>query len=242
MVIDEGLRQVLQRANRVVVLTGAGISAESGVPTFREAQDGLWDQYDPEDVATPEAFQRNPRRVWAWYAHRRQLAQEVEPNAGHWALVEWSRALSWLQVVTQNVDGLHQRAGSEHVIELHGNIHRDRVFDGPLAAEVDDAELPRCPETGAVLRPDVVWFGEQLPEGAMEQAVAAVRSADLMLSVGTSAVVQPAASLPLEALEREIPVVEINAEPTPLTPVASWHFLGSAGELVPTLVRSAACG
>ena len=242
MVIDEGVRRVLQGARRVVALTGAGISAESGVPTFREAQDGVWDQVDPEEVATPEAFRRNPRRVWAWYAHRRQLAQQVAPNAAHRALAEWGRSLDWLQVVTQNVDGLHQRAGSGHVVELHGNIHRDRVFDGQLAADVDDLELPRFPETGAVLRPDVVWFGEQLPEGAIEQALAAVRSADLMLSVGTSAMVQPAASLPLEALERDIPVVEINAEPTPLTPVASWHLPGSAGELLPPLVRSAASG
>ncbi|MFP4649141.1 MAG: SIR2 family NAD-dependent protein deacylase [Halorhodospira sp.] len=239
MHIGEDLKQVLQQAERVVALTGAGASAESGVPTFRASQSALWERFDPGELATPEAFRSDPRRVWAWYARRRRQAQEAEPNAAHCALAAWAKVLRWLQVVTQNVDGLHQRAGSEHVIELHGNIHRDRPFQGALAPGVDAPELPRCPHSGALLRPDVVWFGEQLPAGALDGAVSAVRDADLMLSVGTSALVQPAASLPLEALERDIPVIEINREPTPLTPVANWSFHGSAGALLPALVEVA---
>ncbi|ABM62361.1 SIR2 family NAD-dependent protein deacylase [Halorhodospira halophila] len=237
--IEKRLRQVLHRAQRIVALTGAGISAESGVPTFRDAQTGYWEQFDPGELATPEAFRRNPRRVWAWYAQRRRLAEQAQPNAGHRALVDWERQLGGLRVVTQNVDGLHQRAGSQQVTELHGNIHRDRVFEGAVDGASDAPELPRCPCSGGLLRPDVVWFGEALPEGTVEAAVAAVREADLVLSVGTSSLVQPAASLPLEALERDIPVLEVNREPTPLTPVADWSLRGSAGEILPALVGAA---
>ncbi len=234
--IDKGLRQLLHRATRVVALTGAGISAESGVPTFRDAHTGFWEQFNPEDLATPEAFRRDPRRVWAWYAQRRRLTEQARPNLGHRALVEWEQRLGGLRVITQNVDGLHQRAGSREVIELHGNIHRDRVFQGDVDTAAQTQELPRCPRSGNLLRPDVVWFGEALPEGAVEAAVAAVQEADLVLSVGTSSLVQPAASLPLEALERDIPVLEVNREPTPLTPVADWSLRGSAGEILPALV------
>ncbi len=242
MRIDEGLQRLVQGAARVAVLTGAGVSAESGVPTFREARSGFWERFDPEELATPEAFARNPRKVWAWYTQRREQARRAEPSPAHRALAQWEQLLEWCCVVTQNVDGLHQRAGSSHVIELHGNIHRDRRFEADTAPAEDLDGLPRCPETGALLRPDVVWFGERLPEGALEAAKEAMRSADLVLSVGTSALVQPAASLPLEALERDIPVVEINREPTPLTPVADWVLQGEAGEILPQLVTAAGSG
>lgn len=239
MDITEELQDTLRAARRVVALTGAGVSAESGVPTFREAQTGLWEQFDPEELATPEAFFRNPRRVWAWYFQRRRLAERAEPNPGHRALAEWEQRVERLPVITQNVDGLHQRAGSSEVIELHGNIHRDRATEKPCDAVSDEPDLPCCPETGRLLRPDVVWFGEMLPAGAMEAAIDSIRSADLVLTVGTSAMVQPAASLPLEAVERNVPVVEINPEPTPFTPVADWSLRGPAGEVLPRLVQAA---
>jgi NAD-dependent deacetylase len=235
------LVNVLRQAERVAVLTGAGISAESGVPTFRDAQTGLWAQYEPEELATPHAFRRRPRLVWEWYAWRRKLVGQAAPNAGHYALVEIERRVPWFTLVTQNVDGLHQQAGSARVIELHGNIHRTKCFaDGrivdswPAAAEMP----PPCPHCGAHLRPDVVWFGESLPAEALETAVTAAEQCRLFLSIGTSALVQPAASLPLIARRSGATVVEINLEPTPLTPEVdvSWH--GPAGELLPALLRA----
>ncbi len=240
--VDPELGRVLRQARRVAVLTGAGISAESGVPTFREARSGLWRQFDPEELATLEAFQRNPARVWEWYAHRRALVAAAEPGPAHLALAEWGERLEWCRIITQNVDGFHQRAGSREVIELHGNINRSRCADcgGDVEGEASGAEMPpHCVQCGGLLRPDVVWFGEALPPGAYEAAAAAVAQADLMLSVGTSSLVQPAASLPLEALERGVPVVEINPEVTPLTPVADWSLRGKAGEILPRLVEAA---
>ncbi|MBK1735959.1 NAD-dependent protein deacylase [Halorhodospira abdelmalekii] len=238
--LDDRLRKTLRAARRVVVLTGAGVSAESGIPTFREAQHGLWAQFDPEKLATLEGFLCQPRQVWAWYTQRRQVIAQAEPNAAHRALADWQQRLHSCHIVTQNVDGLHQQAGSDTVTELHGNIHRDRPLEGPVPKVLAaDPKLPRCPETGTPLRPDVVWFGEALPAGTLEQAGAAIRNSDLLLSIGSSSLVQPAASLPLEALERGIPVLEINPEPTPLTPVADWSLRGKAAEIVPQLVAAA---
>ncbi len=242
--IDPDLGRILKRVRRVVVLTGAGVSAESGIPTFRDASSGLWKRFDPESLATPEAFQRDPARVWEWYAHRRAMAAEASPNPAHRALAEWERRLDGCPVVTQNVDGLHQRAGSRDVIELHGSLLRSRCLDPrhPVEEGADAVGVdlpPRCQTCGGPLRPDVVWFGEALPAGAYEAALAAVAEADFLLSVGTSSLVQPAASLPLEALERGVPVVEINIEPTPLTPVADWSLRGTAGEILPRLAAAA---
>ena len=177
---------------KVVVLTGAGVSAESGVPTFRDAQTGLWANFKPEELATPQAFLRNPKLVWDWYAARRAKLKSVQPNAGHFALAELERHVPDFMIVTQNVDGLHQRAGSRNVIELHGNITRVRCFDeGTVIADWKDPgeSPPRCPECHAYLRPDVVWFNEPLPESSFEAAEAKARACDVFLSIGTSSIV-----------------------------------------------------
>lgn len=242
MKFDEFMLTALRTARRVAVLTGAGISAESGIPTFREAQTGLWAQYDPQELATPQAFRRNPCLVWEWYAWRRQLVGQAEPNPGHLALAALARLTPQLTLITQNVDGLHQRAGSAAVIELHGNLTRFVCFERRHVAsgwaESDDVP-PRCAECGSWLRPDVVWFGESLPAEALRQAVVAARSCDVFLSVGTSALVQPAASLPLEAWQQGAMVVEINPNETPLTPYVSVYLAGRAGEVLPALLRAA---
>lgn len=232
----------LRGARRVVALTGAGISAESGVPTFRDAQTGLWSRFKPEELATPEAFRKNPKLVWEWYAMRRARLREVEPNAGHFALAEIERRVPGFLIATQNVDGLHQRAGSRRVVELHGNITRTKCFseNAPVAEWSDTGEVPpRCPRCGGFLRPDVVWFNEQLPEDAFAPAAAASRACDLFLSIGTSALVYPAASLPLSAKAGGAMVVEINPESTPLTARADYFLRGPSGRLLPALVRAA---
>lgn len=231
----------LRGARSVVALTGSGISAESGIPTFREAQTGLWSRCDPQQLATPEAFMRDPSLVWEWYEWRRQLVGEAEPNPGHRALADLEKRVPGFTLVTQNVDGLHQRAGSQDVIELHGNILR--TICSAERIEVEPAQTadkpPICPGCGAPLRPDVVWFGEMLPAGAMEAASVAARSCDVFLSIGTSSLVYPAASLPYEALSAEATVVEVNPEDTPLTPKADYTLRGWAGDALPVLVEAA---
>jgi NAD-dependent deacetylase len=208
----------LKGAKHVAVLTGSGISAESGIPTFRDAQTGLWSKFKPEDLATPEGFRRNPKLVWEWYAWRRGLVARAQPNAGHLALVELEQRVPEFTLITQNVDGLHQRAGSRRVIELHGNITRTKCFEEDIAVtewkETGDAP-PRCPRCGGRLRPDVVWFGEALPAEAIESGLIASRRCDVFLSIGTSSLVHPAASLPFAAAERGATVVEINTAVTP---------------------------
>lgn len=231
----------LRRAKHVAVLTGAGISAESGVPTFREAQTGLWAQYDPQELATPHAFRQNPRLVWAWYEWRRGLVAQADPNPGHLALAEMEQQVSQFTLITQNVDGLHQRAGSQHIIELHGNIVRNKCFDdGRMVTEwKDTGEVPpRCPRCDGFLRPDVIWFGESLPYDALNTAVAAAQSCDLFLAVGTSAVVQPAASLPLQAIQHGVTTVEINPQTTPITRFVDFVLAGPSGQVLPGLVEA----
>lgn len=239
-VVPSALQDVLAAARRIVVLTGAGISAESGVPTFRDAQTGLWARFRPEELATPDAFRSNPKLVWEWYTWRRSLLATAQPNAGHHALVELERRLPDFTLVTQNVDGLHRQAGSQRVIELHGNIARTRCFDENTLVEVwdDQGEVPpRCPRCGGMLRPDVVWFQEALPPAALTAATRASEACDLFLSIGTSGLVYPAASLPLAALAAGSVVVDINTEPTPLAESASHVLRGPAGTVLPALVR-----
>jgi NAD-dependent deacetylase len=240
--VSRDLIEALRQAERVVALTGSGISAESGVPTFREAQTGLWARYDPQRLATPEAFDRDPHLVWEWYEWRRNLVSEALPNPGHRALAELERRVPEFSLITQNVDGLHQRAGSRDVVELHGNILRSRCSREGVIVEPedrDDAVPPRCPRCGALLRPDVVWFGEMLPAGALEAASEAARGCELFLSVGTSSLVYPAAALGYEALESDATLVEINAGETPLSRQADHVLRGRAGELLPELLRRA---
>ena len=235
------LIEKLQTAVSVTVLTGAGVSAESGVPTFRDAQTGLWAKYDPQELASPYAFQQNPKLVWDWYQWRRELVADAQPNPAHHALVELENHISDFTLITQNVDGLHEQAGSQNIIELHGNITKTKCFDHdhPISQWEDDHVPPHCPQCGSLLRPDVVWFGESLPAMALYTAVNKSKTCDLFLSIGTSSVVQPAASLPVEAIQNRIPTVEINPEPTPLSPHMSYVLSGAAGEVLPQLVMQA---
>lgn len=243
MELDDDLIAALRQSQQVVALSGAGISAESGVPTFREAQRGLWAQFDPMELATPEGFQRNPQRVWEWYSMRRQQLAEVRPNAGHYALADWEQLRPGLKVVTQNVDGLHQKAGSTDVVELHGSIMRIRCSaEGLVVNEWQEhpGEVPRCGQCAAYLRPDVVWFGEMLPPQAHAQAEQAVAAADLVLVIGTSALVQPAALLPYRALQAGAVVVEVNPEETPFSADASFSLRGPAGQILPAMLDALA--
>jgi NAD-dependent deacetylase len=238
---DPRLLQKFRGARRVVALTGAGISAESGIPTFRDAQTGLWARFRPEELATAAAFRRDPKLVWDWYEWRRGLVAQAAPNAGHRALARLEGLVPGFTLVTQNVDGLHVRAGSQRVIELHGNIYRSRCFEEDVVVEGGIAAPdgpPRCPRCGAPLRPDVVWFGETLPPQALADAEAAARECDLLFSIGTSAAVFPAAQLPVTALQSGAMVVEINKDPTPLTGVATFSLLGQAGEILPRLLAT----
>ena len=240
--IPPALGHLLRDADRVVVLTGAGISAESGIPTFRDAQSGLWQQYDPEDLATTAAFEREPELVWNWYAWRRELLSKAAPNAGHRALAEMERRSAAFTLITQNVDGLHTRAGNEHVLELHGNIGRVKCFrENEIVSDWKEGEKipPPCPRCGGPLRPDVVWFGESLPEDILQAAFDAARRCDLLFSVGTSSLVQPAAALPYEAKRNDAKVVEVNLEPTPLSAAADHVLTGPAGVILPRLVTAA---
>lgn len=244
MSIPSELITALRMARAITVLTGAGTSAESGVPTFREAQTGLWARFRPEDLATPQAFVRDPRLVWEWYAWRRQLVARAAPNPGHTALAAleaWAveRGARWT-LITQNVDGLHQRAGSRAVVELHGNLMGARCFDcAAPAARWDEAEAPpRCAHCGGPLRPEVVWFGEALPGPALATALAATRC-EVFLSVGTSGLVEPAASLPWDALRYGATVVEVNPGATPLSAQATYCLRGPSGVLLPELARLA---
>ena len=235
------LVRFLRKAERVVALTGAGVSQESGLRTFRDAQTGLWSQYKPTELASPEAYERDPKLVWDWYAWRREAIKGVRPNPGHYALVDMAQHIPDFILITQNVDGLHRMAGSPHVIELHGNLQRVKCAScGQQAEEWNDEEddIPRCEACGGLLRPDVVWFGEALPRAELEIAVETARTCHVFFSIGTSGVVQPAASLAFAAHNKGAVVVEINAEPTPLTPKADFALHGKSGEILPLLVQA----
>jgi NAD-dependent deacetylase len=223
------------------------MSRESGIPTFRDAMEGLWARFDPQELATEAGFRAAPARVWSWYAGRRARIAEARPNAGHRALVELERLVPGLTVVTQNVDGLHAAAGSRDVVELHGNIHRVRClhaghpFTGDLPAfdEREEQEPPACRLCSSPLRPDVVWFGESLPAGAVRRAWDVAARCDVLLLVGTSGTVWPAAELPLVAREGGGRVVEVNPEASELAGTADLLLRGPAGEVLPRLVAAA---
>lgn len=239
--IPEELIARIRMANHIAVLTGAGVSAESGLPTFRDAMTGLWVTYRPEELATRAAFQRNPQLVWDWYAWRRSLVEQAQPNPGHVALAELQRSIPKLTLITQNVDGLHQMAGSHGVIELHGNIRRVKCFEDDQVVErwqTDTRLPPHCPRCGGLLRPDVVWFGETLPSLALDQAREAARNCDLFFSIGTSGQVEPAASLPRLALSHGATVVIINPDQQNNNRAGLISIGATSGIALPALVRS----
>ncbi|HTP03128.1 MAG TPA: NAD-dependent deacylase [Anaerolineales bacterium] len=238
----EHLLGLLRTARRIAALTGAGVSQESGLRTFRDPQTGLWAKHRPEDLASPEAFRRDPKLVWDWYAWRREALKSVRPNPGHYALVEMEDRIPSFALITQNVDGLHRMAGSRNLFELHGNIQRVRCsVCGAFADDWDESpdEVPRCTVCGGLLRPDVVWFGEELPRAELEGAVLVARSCEVFFSIGTSGIVQPAASLPYAAHNRGAVLVEVNPEPTPLTKKVDFFLEGKSGELLPALLGAA---
>lgn len=237
-------RELLAKAHRVAVLTGAGISAESGIPTFRDAQTGLWARYDPMQLATEEGFRADPSLVWRWYAWRRELVGQARPNAGHRALAAAEARFEKFRVITQNVDGLHARAGSTDPIELHGNIMRTVCLERCGFVEESPARLPpggppRCPHCGAWLRPAVVWFGEMLDPQALGDASEETSACDVMLVVGTSGLVYPAAGLPAGARRAGADVITVNPDPTELDGLATVRIRGKAAEVLPPLLASA---
>lgn len=232
---------LLRRTSKLAALTGAGVSQESGLRTFRDAQEGLWAQYNPHDLASPEAFEKDPKLVWDWYSWRREAVKGVRPNSGHYALVEIEEKIPQFTLITQNVDGLHRMAGSRNVFELHGNIQRVRCSEcGKFSKDWEDdlENVPQCKSCGGLLRPDVVWFGESLPLDQLEGAVEAARTCGVFFSIGTSGVVQPAASLAHAARVQGTVIVEINAEQTSLTEKADYFFQGKSGEILPELVQA----
>lgn len=226
-------KKLLKSAAKVAVLTGAGVSAESGIPTFR-SNGGYWQNYRFEDLATPEAFARDPKFVWTWYEERRRTIAKAQPNDGHYALAELEKQKPVFTLITQNVDGLHDLAGSKNVIKLHGDIWTVRCLKCGVA-RIDRSELPDLPPycgCGGMLRPGVVWFGENLPEGAMERAAAAVHGADVLIVAGTSAKVYPAAGL----ISLAKAVIEINPEATGFSDDVTFALRGTSAEILPQLI------
>jgi NAD-dependent deacetylase len=241
---------LLRHARHVVVFTGAGVSAESGIPTFRDALTGLWERFDASDLASADAFRRNPALVWGWYEWRRMMVMRAQPNAAHRAIAALGRKVPRLTLVTQNVDDLHERAGSVGPIHLHGSLFTPRCLActraAPFSARVPDEPgagrrlpPPSCKHCGGLVRPGVVWFGEPLPEAALEQAFAAARGCDVLISVGTSSVVFPAAQVPVEAHRAGAKVVQVNPNATGLDAIADLDLRGTAATVLPELVQRA---
>jgi len=242
--LTRGLVERLGKASNLAVLTGAGVSQESGVPTFR-GEDGLWRECRAEELATWQAFETDPHLVWSWYDYRRQLVADAEPNPAHRAIADLESAFPEFTLMTQNTDGLHSRAGSRAVVELHGSIWRARCTHEPCVNWRNPCELresplreipPHCPACGALLRPDVVWYGEPIPVKAYERSHVVAMNCDAMLVIGTSAIVHPAASLPLVARHSGALVVEINTTYTPISALVDATLLGRAGDIMPELV------
>ncbi|GAB4464025.1 MAG: NAD-dependent deacylase [Burkholderiaceae bacterium] len=241
--ILEAVARLVCGARRCTVLTGAGVSAESGIPTFRDAQTGLWAKFDPAQLASQEGFRADPPLVWRWYAWRRRLIADAAPNAGHLALAHASRRFDRFALITQNVDGLHARAGSDDVIELHGNILRTKCFSECGVRYEDPAELPageppHCPRCGSWLRPDVVWFGEALDPAVLARAEAAASACDLMLVVGTSGLVYPAAGLPALARRTGAAVIVVNPNRSELDDLAEVVVRAPAAEVLPIVLAT----
>jgi NAD-dependent deacetylase len=241
----ETAAKVMAAAQQVTCLTGAGISAESGVATFRDAQTGHWSKFNPEQLASQVGFARDPSLVWRWYMARLRTLGKVHPNPGHLALAALAAHIPRFALITQNVDDLHERAGSAPVLHLHGTLldYRCNRCHAPYALTVADAradEPPRCPHCGGPVRPGVVWFGESLPTHVVDQAWTAARNCDVMLVVGTSGIVYPAAGLPTLAARRGAVIIAVNPEPTPITATATHYLQGTAGTVLPQLQAAVA--
>lgn len=235
----------IAECRNLVVSTGAGVSRESGIPTFRDAGEGLWAKYDPQQLASVEGFRQDPKIVWEWYAWRRKKVYQAKPNPGHLALARLEDLVPRMTLITQNVDGLHRRAGSRRMIELHGSITRVRCFGncGQVYENWSDDDYegeipPRCQACGSFLRPDVVWFGEQLPEKQVQEAFLSAENCDVILVVGTSGMVQPAASLPVVAHRAGARYIEVNPQPGMITESADILLKGKSGEILPPLVAT----
>ncbi len=236
------VRELLRIAKHIAVLTGAGISAESGVPTFRSA-DGLWKNFSASELANPNAFETNPRRVWEWYGWRRGEMLKASPNPAHLALAELEKRTGDFHLITQNIDNLHKRAGSRNILEIHGNAFRNRctkcgkLYPDETCDFEEPAPLPVCPKCGGMARVDVVWFGEPLPQRELKESIRAAEACDVFLTIGTSALVYPAAHFPLMAKDNGAVLIEVNLEQTGLTWQSDFSFIGKAGEILQQLVE-----
>ncbi|UCG63224.1 MAG: NAD-dependent deacylase [Candidatus Zixiibacteriota bacterium] len=235
------IAEIMANCRRCVVLTGAGMSAESGVPTFR-GKDGLWRKFRAEELATMEAFLDNSKIVWEWYNWRRDLMSKVQPNSGHHAIRELETLCDNFVLITQNVDNLHRVAGTQSILELHGNIHHNKCVDCNKPCEsslsIDPDNIPTCEHCGGKIRPDVVWFGEMLDPVVINQAFQESEQADIFFSVGTSAIIYPAASLPPLAKRSGATLVEVNVEETPISFLADFQVREKSGEFLPRLVAA----
>ncbi len=236
---DEEFLVRLKKADSILFFTGAGISAESGISTFR-GKDGIWNKLKPEELASFDAFMRNPDMVWEWYQYRRKIIGESSPNPGHNAIAEFEKYFAEITVVTQNVDNLHRRAGSTKVLELHGNIERNFCIDCRTFFNLhefkDDNKVPKCSKCGGFIRPDVVWFGEMLPQEVFRDAESAAERSDICFIIGTSAVVYPAAYIPISAKSSNSFLVEVNIEETEMTRMVDYSIIGKAGEILPGIL------
>ncbi|MGZ8945233.1 MAG: SIR2 family NAD-dependent protein deacylase [Methylococcaceae bacterium] len=246
---DPDLLNALRKARHIAVFTGAGVSAESGIPTFRDAQTGLWKQFDATRLASPQAYLTDKALVWGWYEWRRMKALKAAPNPAHLAIVALAEQAEKLTVITQNVDDLHERAGSAGVIHLHGSLHKPRCFacarpyefSSDIPEEPENGrrlEPPRCEHCGGSIRPGVVWFGEVLPKADWQRAEIAVNNCDVLISIGTSSLVWPAAQIPKDAIEHGATVIQINPDETALDKIARYNLRGKAGDILPRLVEA----
>ncbi len=238
MSIPNSLIEKLKSAKSIIFFTGAGISAESGIDTFR-GKGGLWNKMSAQELASFDGFMKNPNLVWEWYQYRRKIVRETSPNAGHKTIAEFEKYFDEITVVTQNVDNLHKRAGSSNILELHGNIERNfcmdcKAFYG-VEKFIDFEEVPKCEKCGGMIRPDVVWFGETLPQDIFAEAERKAAESDICFIVGTSAMVYPAAYIPISAKEVGATLVEINIEPTNITDQVDYSITGKAGEVLPKI-------
>ncbi len=243
--MDEKIKkaqQIVKDSSSITVLTGAGISSESGIPTFRE-KEGLWKNYNPEELASPHAFKANPKLVWEWYDWRRQIIAKAEPNPAHKALVKLEKnKKEGFTLITQNVDGLHKKAGNKNIVELHGNIWEIRCPSCNLFETNFEVPLtripPLCNRCGSLMRPNVVWFGEIIPMPLIDKSIYAIENSQVMLIVGTSGIVEPAASMGLMAKKTGKTVIEVNLNPTPNSSIYDFYIQGKAGEILPLICQT----